>query len=147
MIPSKLKSILDELKSIQDFQTRMDYLIEFGEGFKEVPIDIAKRPYPPESKVPACESDAFTFSKLENDGTIKFYFAVDNPHGVSAKALAVILDQGLSGETPAAVQEVPEEIVYDIFGKDLSMGKGVGLMGMIRLVKAIANNSKNVCDI
>lgn len=141
MIPAKLNSILEELKSIEDFQTRMDYLIEFGESFREVPENISKRPFPQDSKVPACESDAYVFSKVNKNGEMQFYFAVENPHGVSAKALAVILDQGLSGEKPEAISQIPEEIVYDIFGKDLSMGKGVGLMGMIRLVRFLAKSS------
>ena len=141
MIPSKLNAILEELKSIEDFQTRMDYLIEFGESFKEVPTNIKARPFGDNSKIPACESDAYVFSRLDDSGNMKYYFAVENPHGVSAKALAVILDQGLSGEKPEAISQIPEEIVYDIFGKDLSMGKGVGLMGMIRLVKFLAERA------
>lgn len=138
MIPTKLNLILDELRSIQDFDTRMDYLIEFGEAFREVPEQIAHRPFKDENKVPACESDAYVFSTIDSVGKLKLYFAVENPHGISAKALAVILDQGLSGEEPKVVSQVPEEIVYDIFGKGLSMGKGLGLMGMIRLVKFLA---------
>jgi hypothetical protein len=31
------------------------------------------------------------------DDTLKLYFAVENPSGVSAKALAAILDKTLSG--------------------------------------------------
>ncbi len=141
MIPNKLSSILDELKAIEDFQTRMDYLIEFGESFEEVPKRIASSPYPSENKVPACESDAYVFHELNEDGTIQIYFAVENPHGVSAKALAAILKQGLDGCRPNEVSQIPEEIVYDIFGKDLSMGKGVGLMSMIRIVKYLAKLS------
>jgi cysteine desulfuration protein SufE len=141
VIPPKLHSILEELKSIEDYQTRMDFLIEFGESFKEVPPEIAQRPFSELNKVPACESDAYVFTTKNENGTLNLYFAVENPHGISAKAMAKILDEGLEGETPESIAQVPEEIVYDIFGKDLSMGKGLGLMGMIRQVKFLANKN------
>ena len=39
------------------------------------------------------------------DGTLKLHFAVENPSGISAKALAAILDQALSGLPPAEVAD------------------------------------------
>jgi cysteine desulfuration protein SufE len=63
---------------------------------------------------------------------------VENPQGISAKALAAVLDEGLSGCSPDQVQLVSEDIVDQIFGKALSMGKGTGLRGMVRLIKGLA---------
>ena len=58
--------------------------------------------------------------------------------GISAKAMAVILDETISGETPDVIAGVPTDLVYKVFGKELSMGKGQGLMGMIELCKILA---------
>ena len=46
---------------------------------------------------PQCESDAYVWALKKPDDTLKLYFAVENPSGVSAKALAAILDKTLSG--------------------------------------------------
>lgn len=89
-------------------------------------------------RVPGCESEVFVVAKPLPDGTQKYLFAVDNPQGISAMALARILDEGLSGVPPKEVAQVPEDIVYEIFGKELSMGKSLGLTGMVRMVKAEA---------
>ena len=69
---------------------------------------------------------------------LKFHFAVDNPQGMSAMAMARILDDSLSGVPLTEVVEVPDELVYTIFGRELSMGKSAGLMGMVQMVRAEA---------
>jgi len=100
---------------------------------------VARRPFPEANRTPACESEAYCFVTPNPDGTVQLYFAVENPQGISAKALAVILDENLSGKTVDEVQRVSEDIVYDIFGRTISMGKGQGLMGMVQLVKFLSS--------
>ncbi|MHA2277803.1 MAG: SufE family protein, partial [Candidatus Kariarchaeaceae archaeon] len=85
---------------IDNRNDRMDMLIYYAEKFKEVSNDIVSRPFPEENKVPSCESGAFVFSELDNSGKIHYHFAVDNPQGISAKAMAVIVAETLSGEPP-----------------------------------------------
>jgi cysteine desulfuration protein SufE len=46
----------------------------------------------------------------------------------------VILDETLSGLPAEQIARVPGDVVFDIFGKDLSMGKGQGLLGMLEVV-------------
>ncbi len=134
----KLEQFLEQFRSITDGDLKQDLLIELAEQFKEVPPTIAFRPFPPENKVPACESEAYIWLTKSDEGKLKFYFAVENPQGLSAKALAVILDQNLS-ETPVdEILGVKEEIVYQIFGRNLSMGKGAGLMNMVGFVRNLA---------
>jgi cysteine desulfuration protein SufE len=72
------------------------------------------------------------------DGTLKLYFAVENPSGISAKALAVVLDKTLSGLSPDEILSVPPDVVTGIFREDISMGKGLGLMSMVQAVRALA---------
>lgn len=113
-----------------DRDERMEFLIDLASRFKEVPKEIAERPFPKENKVPACESDVYVW--LKNG---KLYFAVENPQGISAKALAVILDENFSHTNQ--IKEIPESLVDTIFGSTISMGKGEGLRGMVRLAKGL----------
>jgi cysteine desulfuration protein SufE len=69
---------------------------------------------------------------------LDFHFAVENPQGISAKALAVLLGDTLSGAPPEQVAAVPQDIVYQVFGSELSMGKSMGLMGMVSMVANLA---------
>ncbi len=142
-IPASLQSLLEEFDMLDDPSMRTELLIEYGEQFKEVPESIAKRPFSEKNKIPACESDAYLFFTSNNDGTLNFYFAVENPQGISAKALASILQDTLSGTPLEQVSQIDETIAYRIFGKELSMGKGLGLSSMIREVKRVALKSSH----
>ncbi len=88
--------------------------------------------------MPFCESEAFVWDEEQPDGTLKFHFAVENPQGLSAMAMAVILDETLSGAPLEQVASVSSDIVLKIFGKEISMGKGQGLMGMVTAVQHAA---------
>ncbi len=137
-VPEKLAETLDVLSSIADRAERIQTLIDMAGNYREVPPHVAARPFPEAHRVPACESEAFVFPQPRPDGALDFHFAVDNPQGVSAKAMAAILEQTLSGAPPEQVAEVPQDIVYTIFGNELSMGKSMGLMSMVSMVKAAA---------
>ena len=76
-------------------------LLDYAERFKEVPPEVATRPFDKSHLVPQCESEAYAWAVPQPDGTLKLHFAVENPSGVSAKALAAILDKTLSGLPPA----------------------------------------------
>ena len=84
---------------------------------------------------------AYLFTAERPDHTLAYHFAVENPQGISAMALAVILQDTLSGAPLEQVAQVPGEIVYDLFGRDLSMGKSMGLMGMVNMVTATARHA------
>lgn len=133
--PEKLQNVIDELSLISDPQDRMEFLIDFADKFKEVPESIAVRPFPAETKVPFCESEAYVFPVTEDDGTLKFYYAVDNPNGVSAKALAQIFSTTLTGVKPEEIEKIPLDVIYKIFGQSLSMGKNMGLTGILQMMK------------
>lgn len=113
-------------------------LIEFADQFEDVPERIASRPFPEENHVTRCESEAFVWAEDRPDGTQDYWFAVENPQGLSAKAWAVIMQQTLSGQPPEVVAQVPPDVIFDLFGKELSMGKGQGLMGMLDHVNVAA---------
>ena len=113
-------------------------LLSYADQFREVPPDVAARPFDCNHHVPQCESDAYAWAIKMPDNTLKLYFAVENPSGVSAKALATILDRTLSGLPAQQIAEVPPDIVERIFRQNISMGKGIGLMSMVQAVQTLA---------
>lgn len=142
VIPTALAEIVDAIKSMEDRQERIEALIALANRFREVTPEVATRPFSDTNKVPACESQAYVFA-VPSDHGLEFHFAVENPQGVSAKAMAALL-QKASGAPLDQVLSIPEEIVYDLFGRELSMGKSAGLIEMIRMVKALAKASHRV---
>ena len=136
--PQKLANLIELLAATPDRLDRIDILIQIADRFRDVPEDVATRPFPREHLTPACESEAYVWAKPRGDGTLDFYFAVENPQGISARAMAVILHESLSGVLPADAARVPDDVVYEIFGNELSMGKSMGLMGMVAMVRHFA---------
>lgn len=137
-IPGTLSQVLQDFSLLTDREERSAYLIELADQFQPVPARIAAPPYPDDHRVPFCESEAYVWSEDQPDGTLKFHFAVENPQGLSAMAMAAILDQTLSGQPLDQVAQVPDDIVLAIFGRNISMGKGQGLMGIVAMVREAA---------
>ncbi|MEM8963373.1 MAG: SufE family protein [Acidobacteriota bacterium] len=138
---SGLDDVADTLELL-DRNDRIDFLIDIADRFHEVPGEIATRPFGDEHKVPACESEAYVWATGRTDGTLDFHFAVENPQGISAKAMAVLLGEHLSGAPLEEVEALDGEIVYKIFGRELSMGKTMGLMGMVSMVASSAKKAQ-----
>lgn len=134
-LPASLENLLSSLDLLTERSDRIEALVSLGEGFREVPPEIAERPFPEARRVPGCESEAFVWGAERPDGTLQLHFAVENPQGISAMALAAILGRTLSGLRPEEIVRVPPEIVYRIFGRELSMGKTMGLTGMVAMVR------------
>lgn len=134
-LPERLEEMLSTLDLLGDRAERIEALISMADRFEEVPAEIAPRPFPESARVPSCESEAYVWSKLRDDGGMELYFAVENPQGISAKALAALLERTLSGLPPEEIARVPSDIVYRIFGTELSMGKSMGLMAMVGMVR------------
>jgi len=135
MLPKPLQEQLDNLAFFESRQDRIEALIALGDEYRNEPIPDVPRDA--QHRVPACESEVYVDSQPLGVG-LKFRFAVDNPQGISAMALARILDEGLSGVPLDQIRQVPEGLVYTIFGNELSMGKSAGLMGMVQKVKSEA---------
>jgi cysteine desulfuration protein SufE len=139
-IPEKLTRLLEMYSGIEDRSERIQLLIDTAERFKRVlvPERLASRPYPQDKLVPGCESQAYVWAEELPDKTLKYYFAVENPQGISAMATAVIFDETLSGAPPEQILQVPIDAIYTIFGNELSMGKSMGLMGILAMVQDYA---------
>jgi cysteine desulfuration protein SufE len=137
-LPAKLTEFIDLVAAVPDRADRIQLLIDVAGRFQEVPERIARRPFPEEHRTPACESQAFVWAEERGDGTLDFHFAVENPQGISARAMAVILRDTLSGAPLEQVLSVSGDVVNQIFGEELSMGKNMGLQGMISMVQNLA---------
>jgi cysteine desulfuration protein SufE len=135
--PAKLQAIID-MFGMFDPADRTNMLLSYADQFTEVPPEIASRPFAKSHQVPQCESDAYAWAMKAPDGTLKLYFAVENPSGVSAKALAAILDKSLSGLPASEIAQVDSSIVEQLFRQNISMGKGMGLMSMVEAVRSLA---------
>ena len=129
-MPPKLQEMLDDLAMFPDRADRIEALIALSREYAHPSAE--EVPRTEKARVPGCESEVFMGL---SDG--RFRFAVDNPQGVSAMALARLLEEGLDGR-PA---EVPDEVVYEVFGRELSMGKSMGLTNMVRMVRETAKSS------
>jgi cysteine desulfuration protein SufE len=139
-MPEKLQQLIDTFQMF-DAHDRTTMLLGYADQFQEVPPSVATRPFPESHHIPQCESDAYAWALKRPDGTLKLYFAVENPSGVSAKALAAILDKTLSGLPASEIATVSSDIVEKIFRQNISMGKGMGLMSMVNAVQALARNA------
>lgn len=134
----KLHALIDEIESTDDRLVRSEILIDLAKEFSEVPDAVAQRPFPEAHKSPACQSDAYVWVVKSDEGVFYPYFAVENPQGISAKALASVLTKTCSGLSAFELLSVEDNLVPRIFGPTISMGKGEGLMGMIRKMRQLA---------
>jgi sulfur transfer protein SufE len=139
-MPAALKAVVDDFGFL-DRGERAAELIEYADRFHDVDPRIATRPFDEEHHVARCESQAYVWAEDLPDGTLKYHFAVENPQGLSAKSWAVIMDETLSGQPLEQVAAVPPDVVFAIYGKDISMGKGQGLMGMLDHVTSAARRA------
>lgn len=135
--PEPLREILEIFEEAGESE-RLEMLLDYSDRFQEVPVRLATRPFPEAHRVQRCESEAYVFTEDAGDNKVNFYFAVENPQGVSARALARILQDALSGKDIELIDAIPSDIVVQIFGPRVSMGKGEGLLGMVSLLKYFA---------
>jgi sulfur transfer protein SufE len=142
MLPGALRDVIDTFALVSDSADRANLLIDFADRFRPVPPEIAAPPFSRDHLVPYCESEAYVWLVPQADGTANLHFAVENPSGISAKALASILMSTLSGLTPEEIEQVSPDIVEQIFRQNISMGKGMGLMAMVQAVQALARRAR-----
>lgn len=137
----KLQTAIEEITSLGTRDLIADALADTADRLVEVPPAVATRPFPTTAQVPSCESQAFVWVAVDSNQRLRLHFAVENPQGISAKALAVLLAEALTGAEPAEAQEIPEDIVYTLFGRGLGINRAAGLRAMITLVKTFATRA------
>ncbi len=146
-MPEKLAELLAEFETITDRYERYELLTEYADAFQEVPPEVAQRPFPRDHLVPHCESQVYFWARENGDHTFKFYFAVENPQGLSAKAMAAIIDETCSNVPAWQVAHIPDDLPQRLFGKDLSMGRTLGLSSLVAMVKGVAKRHVAQCPV
>lgn len=135
--PEPIQEFVDNLSFIDDRAERIQVLIDLSKTYKAA---TREKPYPEDNRVRGCESEVFTWVTLNDDNTLNLEILVENPQGLSAMALAALLAEGLQNKPPATAESLDEELVFATFGKELSMGKTMGLTNLIRQIKAQSAN-------
>lgn len=142
-IPEKLQDIIDVFEFTPDRNDRYQLLIDYADRFKPVQESIAKRPFPESHRVPSCESQAFVFAETRPDGLLNFHFAVENPNGISAKAISAIMQDVASGTPLDEILAIDPDVVFKFFNRDqLGMARSEGLRGIIKFVKYFTAKQK-----
>jgi len=136
-LPPKIQEVLEDIEMVGENGRQM-YLIDYSNRFESVPESVATEPFNEKYHVKECESDAYVFPNPQPDGTLNFEFAVLNPQGVSARAFSKIIKEALDGQPLEVINAVPNSVVTDLFGKRLSMGRGLGLQGILNMIKYFA---------
>lgn len=138
--PQKLQEAIEDFSFITTRTERQQYLIQLADQFSDVKVSetIASKPYDEAHRVPECESEAFVWWTENEDGTLDYHYDVLNPQGLSAMAMSVILGEACSGAPLEQVASIQEDVVFEFFGKNISMGKGRGLIGIVNMMKAAA---------
>ena len=132
--PAALQEYLDDFALISSREERIEYLIALADEFTPVPATIASKPYDEARRVVGCESEAFVWAVERGDGRLDFYFDVLNPQGLSAMALSAVLTESCCGAPLEQVAAIPGDVVFQLFGKEISMGKGFGLTALLNTV-------------
>lgn len=132
--PPKLQEYIDDFGFVTTRDERADFLISIADDFERVPDTIATKPYDEAHRVKGCESEAFVWAIDREDGTLDYHFDVLNPQGLSAMAMATILKHACDGTPLDQVAQIDAEVIFTFFGKDISMGKGQGLTGIVNTV-------------
>ncbi|OLS20322.1 MAG: hypothetical protein HeimC3_41150 [Candidatus Heimdallarchaeota archaeon LC_3] len=130
-------------ESITERNERSEMLLYYADQFKEVPESIATKPFSENHKVPFCESQAYVWTENPKNDILTFYFAIENPQGISAKVIASILNKTVSGLTAKEIINISPDMVYSLFGHDLGMVRAEGLRGIVKMVKAMTQQFIN----
>lgn len=146
-IPVKLQEVLEIFEETLERDERSELLLYWAEKFKEVPDSIMKRPFQEKFRVPSCESQAFVFSQPNGKDSLNFYFAVENPQGISAKSVCALIQETVSGAPVEEILCLDPEIIFKLFGrKQLGIARSEGLRAIIKIVKKYTEDYLKLCS-
>ncbi|MBT8240577.1 MAG: SufE family protein [Acidimicrobiia bacterium] len=108
-IPTKLKTMIDVMAaSPKEFRT--EALLDYSKRLPPLPdhIDASELEH-----VAECQSPFFLTTELDDEGRVHMYFEAP-PEAPTTRGFAAIVYEGLDGETPEAILEVPNDFFYDM---------------------------------
>jgi hypothetical protein len=120
-VPEKLQNVIDMFQMF-DPADRTTMLLSYADQFKEVPPEIARRPFDKSHQVPQCESDAYVWALKQPDDTMKLYFAVGEPVRASPRRRSRRSSTGHCRDSPRPKSPRSHcDIVERIFRPNISM--------------------------
>ena len=108
-VPKKLQTMIDVMAaSPKDFRT--EALLDYSKRLPPLPdhIDASEL-----EQVAECQSPFFLTTELDDDGRVRMYFEAP-PEAPTTRGFAAIVHEGLNGETPEVILEVPNDFFYDM---------------------------------
>jgi cysteine desulfuration protein SufE len=107
--PKKLQTMIDVMAaSPKEFRT--EALLDYSKRLPPLPdhIDASEL-----EQVEECQSPFFLATELDDDGKVRMYFEAP-PEAPTTRGFAAIVHDGLDGETPEVILEVPNDFFYDM---------------------------------
>ena len=68
--PERLEAVLETFDMFPDQSDRTNMLLSYADQFREVPAEVATRPFDTSHHVPQCESDAYVWALKRPDGNV-----------------------------------------------------------------------------
>jgi len=133
--PPKLQRIIAFFESMPPAEVRAA-LISYAARIKKflppegVPMDLADV-----RKDAECEDKVGVFLKFDDAGRVTFYMETGPNVQTLTNALACILCEGLSGETPDTVRDLPQDFVPRIVGGQLFRQRSQTVYYVLRRMK------------
>ena len=135
-LPTRLQEIVDDF-SYCEGQEKLEYLLEFAESLPPLPAWLEGK-QDEMAQVHECMTPVFIFAEKKKDGTLTYYFDIP-PEAPTVRGYAAIMQQGLTGATPAQIQGIPNEFYLQMGLQQVITGQRLnGLSAMLRHMKALA---------
>jgi cysteine desulfuration protein SufE len=134
-LPPRLQEIVEDF-SFCEGQEKLEYLLEFAEALPPLPEQFADK-RGDMAQVHECITPVFIYAEREN-GRLHYHFDIP-PEAPTVSGFARILQEGLSGLTPAEVKAVPHEFYLQMGLQDVLSGQRLnGISAMLSHMKNLA---------
>ena len=140
--PITIREVEAEFEELGDWEARCDYLIDLGFDLPDFPEENKTE----ENRVHGCQSNVWMTAEIRQNGepTIEFRAVSD---AMIVRGLIAILLAAYSGRTP---RDILETDIHGLFSRleldrHLSTARRNGLMGMVKRIRAIAEQAAPAC--
>lgn len=131
-MPNRLARIVDLFAGAPQ-ELRLQALFDYSKRVPPIPDDLDTSEM---EQVPECQTPFALWSRLDDDGLVRLVFAVP-AEAPTVRGYAGILYEGLDGETPAAILEVPPDFYMKLGLSDVV--SPLRLRGMGAIVARLRN--------
>ena len=113
-LPPKLEQIVNLMKASPK-QVRVEAMLDYANRIPPLPDGMDSSEL---ERVPECQSPFFVATEIDGEGLVHLYF--DAPREApTVRGFAGILLDGLDGEAPEVILDVPNDFYYDMGLEDV----------------------------